>query len=505
MMASTSIQTHEHLASGKTQDNNSSTIEPDYDLMEDFRERRRKRKASGDREKAKKRHRGNCNSKKNPNTCEPGNVSTEDVRAKQSKRKASPDRETPKKRRRGSCSEPSNELMEVSSRGGERKASTDRESSQYWSCQETAAPSSSSKPNEVLVEDVQTGQRKRKASTDRESSRKKYRSCQETAAPSSCSKPKEVEDVKRGKRKRKASTGKETPTKRQKGSKLKQSSCRAPSSQEEKVPAVITNRADFETKYKQLDKIGEGGFGSVYAGYRITDSLPVALKYIQGPDVDYELKMNKIPLEVALMLKVAGGPESLGKCAAVSLLDWYYLDQTLILVMERPVPSMDLSKYLRSEGGRMEEHTAKIFMTQLVDAASEMLRKGVFHRDIKSANVLVEVDSSVPRVRIIDFGCSCSVQREPYRYYCGTLSLAPPEWHMIKKYKAGSTTVWQLGAMLYRLLHGYRFDTMSFVTDRIQLSSELSEDCLDFLELCLAIRPKERPTVKQLKFHPWLQ
>ena len=45
----------------------------------------------------------------------------------------------------------------------------------------------------------------------------------------------------------------------------------------------------------------------------------------------------------------------------------------------------------------------------------------------------------------------------------------------MKKYKAGATTVWQLGTVLYRLLHGYRFDTMSFVTDRIQLSSELSQ------------------------------
>ena len=34
------------------------------------------------------------------------------------------------------------------------------------------------------------------------------------------------------------------------------------------------------------------------------------------------------------MHKAAGGPESVGKFAAVSLLDWYYLDQDLILVTE---------------------------------------------------------------------------------------------------------------------------------------------------------------------------
>ncbi|KAM7410635.1 hypothetical protein PAMA_001868 [Pampus argenteus] len=42
-------------------------------------------------------------------------------------------------------------------------------------------------------------------------------------------------------------------------------------------------------------------------------------------------------------------------------------------------------------------------------------------------NLLVKVGSSVPCVRIIDFGCGCSVQREPFNYFCGTLSFAPPE------------------------------------------------------------------------------
>ncbi|KAM7388781.1 hypothetical protein PAMP_024931 [Pampus punctatissimus] len=217
--------------------------------------------------------------------------------------------------------------------------------------------------------------------------------------------------------------------------------------------------------------------------------------------------MNKIPREVALMRKVADGPESFGRSVAVSLLDWYYLDQTLILVMERPVSSMDLSKYLQSEGGLSISDPDDL--TQLVDAASEILRKGVFHRDIKCANLLVEVGFSVPRVRIIDFGCGCSVLRAPF-CFCRTLSFAPPEWYIIKKYKAGPTTVWQLGPVLYHLLDGYRFDTTSFVSDRIQLSSELFQgntlpDGLDFLKLCLAIHPRKSATLKVLKLHPWLK
>ncbi|KAJ0070525.1 hypothetical protein NL108_013980, partial [Boleophthalmus pectinirostris] len=42
---------------------------------------------------------------------------------------------------------------------------------------------------------------------------------------------------------------------------------------------------------------------------------------------------------------------------------------------------------------------------QLVEAAIEMEAKGVFHRDIKPDNILIETGADVPRGRFIDFGC----------------------------------------------------------------------------------------------------
>lgn len=60
------------------------------------------------------------------------------------------------------------------------------------------------------------------------------------------------------------------------------------------------------------------------------------------------------------MLQTAGLPGSAGPSSVVSLLDWYYLEQQLILVMERPVRSMDLLKYLRFRRGSLNEHEAKV-------------------------------------------------------------------------------------------------------------------------------------------------
>ncbi|KAM4733337.1 serine/threonine-protein kinase pim-2-like [Anableps anableps] len=264
------------------------------------------------------------------------------------------------------------------------------------------------------------------------------------------------------------------------------------------------NAADFERKYKQLGLIGKGGFGSVYAGLRLADSLLVAIKYTDSQRVQSELKVGCIPLEVVLMQKAGGGPESVGKFAAVTLLDWYCLDQKLVLVMERPPISLDLAQYIDSRGGRLQEDQARALMNQLVNAAMEMYNKGVFHRDLKLENTLVEIGSPGPRLRIIDFGCGSYERKKFSRYFWGTLPYAPPEWFKYKKYKSIPTTVWQLGAMLYCMLHRYPFDTRIFTMGWIKFSRKLSQECLSFLHLCLEEESQKRATLEQLRAHAWL-
>ncbi|XP_014328516.2 serine/threonine-protein kinase pim-1-like [Xiphophorus maculatus] len=265
-----------------------------------------------------------------------------------------------------------------------------------------------------------------------------------------------------------------------------------------------TSKSDFERKYKQLGLIGKGGYGSVYAGLRLADSLPVAIKYADSKRVQGELRIGCVPLEVALMQKAGGGPEAVGKFASVTLLDWYCLDHKLVLVMERPPFSLDLAQYIHFRGGRLQEDEARALMNQLVNAAMEMYNKGVFHRDLKLENTLVEIGPKGPRLRIIDFGCGSYELKKIFRYFQGTLQYAPPEWFKHKTYKPIPTTVWQLGVMLYCMLHSCQFDTRVFAMDWIQFSSNLSRECLGFLHLCLEEECKKRATLERLRTHAWI-
>ncbi|XP_059181166.1 serine/threonine-protein kinase Chk2-like [Centropristis striata] len=238
---------------------------------------------------------------------------------------------------------------------------------------------------------------------------------------------------------------------------------------------------NFKAKYLQLLKLGEGGYRTVYAGERKTDNLPVAIKHIPKAAVQTRPmvlngKTHMVPLEVLLMLRVACGAGSLGKHAAVSLLDWYDLGPEVLLVMERPVPCEDLLTYFNNNNGFLREDQAKNIMKQLVEAAVNMHSLGVFHRDIKAENVLVDLSSDVPRVRIIDFGCACLVTKI-HGSFSGTDAYIPPEVYRLGTYEAGPSTVWQLGALLYQLVDSCNnFTTRKFLRKKITINTELSKD-----------------------------
>lgn len=70
---------------------------------------------------------------------------------------------------------------------------------------------------------------------------------------------------------------------------------------------------------------------------------------------------KQLSSEVAVMLKMSSRKKlSVKKSAPIALLDWYDLDQELVLVLERPVPCKDLYEYCQDNGGSLVEEQAKV-------------------------------------------------------------------------------------------------------------------------------------------------
>uniref|UniRef100_UPI0037E84BF6 ribosomal protein S6 kinase alpha-6-like n=1 Tax=Semicossyphus pulcher TaxID=241346 RepID=UPI0037E84BF6 len=322
------------------------------------------------------------------------------------------------------------------------------------------------------------GARKTRASEDPEHTRKRQR----TSDPEL--------SVDNSRLKRKLSEQEATPRKRQ----------RVSSDAVDKA-----SRREFEAKYEQLSPLGEGGFGSVYAGVRRADNFPVAIKHIPRNRVTgVTLQRKTLPLEVGIMLKISSGAAE-GKSRSISLLDYYFLDQELILVLERPVPVVDLFDHNVNRGGSLQEEEASDIMRQLVEAARELQTNNVFHRDIKLENILIDTSAEAPQAKLIDFGLSCFANKNStFKVFRGTLEHIPPECYQRRTCRAGPTTVWQLGVVLYEVLHRCGFETQDFLDGELDISDKLSESCQDVLHLCLHEDPQQRPSLEQLQLHPWL-
>lgn len=291
--------------------------------------------------------------------------------------------------------------------------------------------------------------------------------------------------------------------KRQEGSASSQKSCSAKTDEE-------ASRLEFAVRYEQLKLLGKGGFGSVYAGVRRADNVPVAIKHITkdnivGEKVSVEGRM--LPLEVAIMMRIGREAEAAGKqSAAISLLDHYDLEQELILVLERPDPCVDLFEHIELNGNTLQEKEAKNIFKQLVKAAQELQVAEVFHRDIKIENILIETGSEIPRARLIDFGLSCFAKLDSsLDVHYGTKGQVHPEGHMSLQYKPGPGTVWQLGVVLFEMLQDNAFDTVNYFHKKLPIRESLSKDCQNIMRLCLSLEAEKRPSLEQILQHPWLQ
>ncbi|XP_053488730.1 serine/threonine-protein kinase pim-1-like [Ictalurus furcatus] len=260
----------------------------------------------------------------------------------------------------------------------------------------------------------------------------------------------------------------------------------------------------FLALYTMGDILGSGGFGTVYEGTCKKDGQQVAIKYIAKDASDFYIPIPgescKLLLEVALMQIVSKPPHNKN---VLQLLDWFDMPDCFLLVLERPVPCMDVYNLCMSQKGVLDEPLAKIIMWQVVEAARYCHNRGVFHRDIKAENLLFNTDTM--EVKLIDFGCGDLWQDTPYEEYAGTPDFWPPEWILQQEYNAYPATVWSLGILLFSIVCG----EMPFMTDEevvagtLHFKPGLSKACHHLIEWCLEQDPNKRPSLQQISEHEW--
>ncbi|KTG35980.1 hypothetical protein cypCar_00024137, partial [Cyprinus carpio] len=250
-------------------------------------------------------------------------------------------------------------------------------------------------------------------------------------------------------------------------------------------------------------QLSEGGFGTVYAATRLDDGQKVGIKVVSSRNTKFisiDGCSKPLPLEVALQILANEGPRVE---EIIQLLDWRVESDHYILVLERPVPFEELNWFLLQQMVTIQEDVVRIIMCQATSAAQTCCRRGVFHRDIKLENLLINPDTL--KVKLTNFGCGEFLNGVGYTSFTGTREYCPPEYHMTGTYHGEPATVWSLGILLFLMLCGEFPNTrdLRLIDGKNWTKDGLSEECSDFICCCLQINPKERIELEKLSLHDW--
>ncbi|WVW83122.1 hypothetical protein I302_105140 [Kwoniella bestiolae CBS 10118] len=154
-----------------------------------------------------------------------------------------------------------------------------------------------------------------------------------------------------------------------------------------------------------------------------------------------------------------------------------------------------------------EDQSRKIFR-QIVDAVGYLHRRGIYHRDLKDENIVIDRNLSV---KIIDFGSA--VIEDPnsppvlYDHFRGTMSYASAEVLNGRHYHAGPADIWSLGIILGIILTGESpFPNTTWAQDgRIKIKRQIPGGAFDLMTRCLHTDPRRRARIEEVERHPWLR
>ncbi|HJZ60151.1 MAG TPA: protein kinase, partial [Gemmataceae bacterium] len=244
--------------------------------------------------------------------------------------------------------------------------------------------------------------------------------------------------------------------------------CNPPTLPAEPDDLLADLAAAFGDRYQIGEKLGEGGFGSVFRGFDRRLNRPVAVKAART-DADRltqearQLAQLRHPGIVTVHDVGIGGR----RCFIVSEL----------------LSGPNLSAWLRVHCPDWAE--AAGIAAEVADALAHAHARGIVHRDVKPANVIL-IEGGRPV--LVDFGIALSDSTPPEHLalLAGTPAYMSPEQARGLTYRPdGRTDVYSLGATLYEMLAG-RAPFRSEET-RVLLRMVRDEEPLPLCDLCPAM------------------
>lgn len=239
-------------------------------------------------------------------------------------------------------------------------------------------------------------------------------------------------------------------------------------------------------RYKLLERIGEGGFGTVWAAeQKVPVKRRVAIKIIKlGMDTKQVIARFEAERQALAMMDhpniakvLDGGSTEAGR-------------PYFVMELVRGVPILD---YCDTE--KLHTRIRLELFIKVCHAIQHAHQKGIIHRDIKPTNVLVTLHDGKPVPKVIDFGIAKATNAEltektiytQHRQMIGTPAYMSPEQAEMSGLDIDTRSdIYSLGVLLYELLTG----TTPFANDEL-----MSKGFAEMMRIIREIEP-HRPSTR---------
>ncbi|GFS78562.1 hypothetical protein NPIL_588401 [Nephila pilipes] len=229
--------------------------------------------------------------------------------------------------------------------------------------------------------------------------------------------------------------------------------------------------ADITSRYKLLDVIGRGSYGTVQCAKRLKDNVLVSIKTVRH--------QNKDPSEIYFLNKLKNVE------GVISLYEYRVCLDGYILIMK--YFKTDLHDFW-DKNLPLPKSTIKRVLFQIVEICTTLFGLNVYHGDLKMENIVIRPETL--KIKLIDFGSAGYVNKK--RKICGTKHYLPPEYHELRIYKPEKALVWSIGIILLELVTGES-------AENYILKSRSAKMFCNIIDQCLTIDYVKRIKLNELK------
>jgi serine/threonine protein kinase len=207
--------------------------------------------------------------------------------------------------------------------------------------------------------------------------------------------------------------------------------------------------------YRILDKISDGGMGTVYRAEHVMIGQRVAIKVLQ-PDLTHNREI------VGRFFNEAKATSAIKHPGIVVVLDFGYLESGLAYIVMELLEGMTLARRIKMRGA-MPEGEAAALLRGVCSGLSAAHDKGIIHRDLKPDNLFLIEDADVvggERIKILDFGIAKLTDIGSAHAATKTGAVMGTPTYMSPEQCRGSgdvdvrADIYSLGCIFYQLLTG---------------------------------------------------